>query len=92
MTKALDRKNITASSLVISDISQEAIALAQTNIELHSLETRSEHIKSSLLTKTPKSLERSDHLIILANLPYIREDERGLMSLDTAYEPNIALY
>ncbi len=92
LIKTLDRKNITASSLVISDISQEAINLAQTNIELHNLKTRSEHIKSSLLTKTPKSLEQTDHLVILANLPYIREDERDLMSLDTAYEPNIALY
>ena len=33
-----------------------------------------------------------DRLVILANLPYIREDEQDLLSSDTQHEPAIALF
>lgn len=92
LIKALDRKNITPSSLLLSDISDDALNLAQKNSQFHQLDTRTNYLQSSLLSQETVELETTDHLIILANLPYIRDDERMLMSPDTAYEPNIALY
>ncbi|MFO0763297.1 MAG: methyltransferase [Candidatus Gracilibacteria bacterium] len=92
LLKALDHKNTAPTSLIISDISQEAIDLAYKNIELHALSARSSHLVSSLLSRVPDGIQITDHLIILANLPYIRDDEKEIMSPDTAYEPSIALY
>jgi len=79
-----------ACQIIASDISDEAIAIAEKNCKLNQVDDRVRLIKHDILKNEPANFERID--IIVSNPPYISNEE--LKTLDTEiirYEPHIAL-
>lgn len=79
--------------VVVTDISETALAVARRNARRYRVAARMSFIKSDLLTEIPSELAPT---LIVANLPYLTEDElkRAGDSLDTrgiAFEPQKAL-
>lgn len=75
----------TGAQVVASDISEEALAVAQKNARLHGANIR--FVASDLFQKIPGRFS-----LITANPPYIREDEyAGLMREVRDFEPDLAL-
>ena len=79
----------------VIDISDSALEVSKINIEHHALEDNVYQIHWNLLEtflQTPE-LELSPHVIITANLPYIKNhDYENIDSQTIKHEPNIALF
>jgi release factor glutamine methyltransferase len=70
------------------DISQDALAVAQRNCQLHSVEQRVSLLQGDLLVPLPEAVD-----ILIANLPYVGTDEVDVMTRDVIdYEPHLALF
>ena len=79
------------SRLLLSDISEAALEVAQRNIGIHGLSGRAEAVRSDLFNSWPGSLERGFDLI-MANPPYIRTGEIEALEPEiSVHEPRIAL-
>ena len=74
-----------AQSIVLADISSEALSLARENAQRHGLNPV--FVESDLLTK----VDGRYHLIT-ANLPYVSERERAALSREVSHDPDIALF
>lgn len=82
-------KNISNSVGIGSDISQEALNIANINAKLHKLDDRLELINSNCFENIPN--QKFD--IIVSNPPYIADDELSLMNRESLiYEPKEALF
>ena len=82
-------KNIPLAEVTATDISSEALEIAEMNITLHGLQGKVRLIKSDLLF----SLMREDFDIIVANLPYIGTNKFNFVEKEVVdNEPNIALF
>lgn len=85
-------KNIPGAKIIATDISKEALALAQENIKNHGLQ---DHIKTILADIAPwKSLEAEEHKfdLILSNPPYIPSHEIPTLQEEVGqFEPKTAL-
>lgn len=75
-----------SSTFIGVDISQDALSVAQKNIDTYKLHDHITLIESDLL----KDVQKYPNPIFLANLPYVdRNDE---ISNETHHEPSVALY
>ncbi len=80
-----------ADEVIFLDISEKALAVAEENFRTHFPDKTARFIISDLLDNLP-SLPASTHLLITANLPYIKGGDWEHMSEDTRYEPELALF
>lgn len=72
-----------------TDISSKALAIAKENAKTHDVASHISFSKTDLL---PKNLGEKDHLLILANLPYVSVKEwQSLPKHIKKYEPKSAL-
>lgn len=82
--------HIPNAAVVLGDISDEALEVARSNIEKHSLTERVSAIKCDALRKCDENLGKFD--LIVSNPPYIRTGD--ILKLDNSvknYEPHLAL-
>jgi release factor glutamine methyltransferase len=70
-----------------TDVSEDALALARENAERLGLTSHVEFLPGDLLI----SLTRG-HDLIVANLPYVAEADRGTLSREVLHDPEIALF
>ncbi|MFM8572998.1 MAG: peptide chain release factor N(5)-glutamine methyltransferase [Pirellula sp.] len=87
IAKECQRLNVLA-SLIATDLSSEALAVAEQNVQLHQVQDRVELVQADLLDPLPDS--SCD--FVLSNPPYVSEEE--YLKLDKSvrnYEPKIAL-
>ena len=74
--------------LYASDISADALDVAQLNCQQHHVEERIRLLQGNLLIPLPEPVD-----ILTANLPYIGTEESAEIPLDVrAYEPHLALF
>ncbi len=73
--------------LYATDISPDALALAQENARLHGVATRISFLLGDLLVPLPEPVD-----LLTANLPYIAPDVSDLPASVELYEPALALY
>lgn len=83
-------KNVEEVNAVATDISKSALGVAADNVKWLGLGNRITLIKSDLLEHVPLELFEGKDLVVSSNLPYIPEDYR--ISVETQYEPSVALY
>jgi len=69
------------------DISEEALALARENAERLGLTTRVEFLRSDLLLYVNHVYD-----LIVANLPYVANNDRDTLSREVAHDPEVALF
>ena len=74
------------SEVVATDVSEEALALAQENATRLSID-RLRFVKSDLLQNVDGKFD-----LIVANLPYIATGERAALSREVLHDPEIALF
>ena len=77
-------------NVVACDVSEEALALAKENVDLHKLGEKISLVKSDLLSNVPNNLEFD---ALLANLPYIPlGDKNSLQPEVLGGDPHLALF
>ncbi|GCE19676.1 release factor glutamine methyltransferase [Dictyobacter kobayashii] len=70
------------------DISPDALEITRQNSERHHVSSRVRLLKGDLLAPLPEPVD-----VLLANLPYVGQDEMGDMTADVLdYEPHLALF
>ncbi len=70
-----------------SDISSDALAVAQTNVTNYGLDDRIQLIQADLFTSIPK--HRYD--LIISNPPYVNAESMATLPAEYRHEPNLAL-
>lgn len=75
--------------VIFLDISPEALKIAQENFQKYYPSKSVEFLHSDLLSNIDPNVSE---LLFLANLPYIKAEDWGNMSLDTRFEPELALF
>ncbi|MGB3425184.1 MAG: 50S ribosomal protein L3 N(5)-glutamine methyltransferase [Castellaniella sp.] len=70
------------------DVSADALAVAQSNIELHGLQDRVQALRSDLLSQVPSD-RRYD--LIVCNPPYVNEQSMKALPPEYKHEPRLAL-
>lgn len=73
--------------VVATDISEDALAVAEINVQQHGLEGRVQLIQSDLWAQVPQ--QRYD--LIIANPPYVSHEEMQTLPAEYRYEPTLAL-
>jgi release factor glutamine methyltransferase len=84
LIKYLPHFNITA-----TDISQEALKIAQQNAEINNVANRITFVESDLFESLP--IPDMQYAICVCNPPYIATSEIGNLEPELSYEPGIAL-
>jgi release factor glutamine methyltransferase len=84
VTLAVDVPNAT---VVATDLSSEALKVAQKNAELHEAAERITFVRTSYLDDVPGAFE-----VIVANPPYVRDGDKPALSSDVRHEPDVALF
>jgi release factor glutamine methyltransferase len=74
-------------SVTATDLSEGALALARENAERLGLTSRVEFLHSDLLLHVTDVYD-----LIVANLPYVAEADRGTLSREVLHDPEIALF
>lgn len=80
------------SQVIFVDISAAALALSRKNFEQHFWQKPAMFLCSHLFENFPLWDLQGKRVLYVANLPYIRDGDRGNMSPDTAFEPSVALF
>jgi release factor glutamine methyltransferase len=80
-------KKFSNAQIVATDVSDEAIALAQENAARLNLSERVQFLKSDLLTNVEGTFD-----VIVANLPYVSTQDRHLLSREVLHDPDVALF
>ena len=75
------------SKVTALDFSDDALALARENAERLGLTSQIEFVRSDLLTYVSDVYD-----LIVANLPYVAENDRGTLSREVLHDPEIALF
>ena len=73
--------------VVATDVSAEALAVAQRNAEQHGVADRVEFVATSYLGGV-----EGDFDLIAANPPYVRERDKPALAADVRHEPDVALF
>jgi release factor glutamine methyltransferase len=76
-------------SLVASDLSRDALALAAENLEAHGVADLIDVVEADLLG--PAGVERPRPDVVTANLPYVSSDEVDERRGSLGFEPRVAL-
>lgn len=93
LTKELLLKNKSLyknTSFYALDISNDALNIARKNIKKHKLDKKIEVLTSDLLNNLPKTFWQVENIFLLANLPYLKQEEID-HEFSLKYEPRIAL-
>ena len=77
---------IADSSVVLADISEEALQLAKQNVALHDLESKAVTVESDLFEKIEGTFD-----LIVSNPPYVDAEDLQSMPAEYAHEPRLAL-
>ncbi|MBC7287919.1 MAG: peptide chain release factor N(5)-glutamine methyltransferase, partial [Armatimonadetes bacterium] len=78
-------------TILAVDISQDALDLAQANARLHGAETRIRFFRGDLVAPLVAAGLADSVEGVLANLPYVAEDEYACLQPEVHYEPRQAL-
>jgi release factor glutamine methyltransferase len=70
-----------------TDLSSDALKVAQQNAEHHGVATRITFLRTSYLQDVPGTFD-----LIVANPPYVRDGDRPGLSRDVQHEPALALF
>ena len=82
-----------STDITFLDISREVLEVARKNFETNFPKKKAEFLLSDLLSEVLKNPPLDfHHILLLANLPYIKEGDWENMSADTHYEPKLALF
>lgn len=82
---------VPGSTLLLSDISEDAVAAAETNIGLHRISGRASAIRSDLFGEWAQD-KRGSFDLIMANPPYIRSGDIDSLEPEiSVHEPRLAL-
>ena len=73
--------------IIASDISDDAIALAQENAARLGLSERVQFIKSDLFEKIDGTFD-----VIVGNMPYVAQQDRQSLSREVLHDPEVALF
>lgn len=86
-------KNMPEVKIIATDVSGEALKIAQQNAQLHGVENKISFIKSDLLSDLDHALNPAPYpLIIVTNLPYIPTDRINYLDSSVKdFEPFVAL-
>jgi len=88
ITVALDAP---VTRMLLSDISDDALAVALDNVRRHGLEGKVEVLKGDLFAALPEDL-KGELDLVMANPPYIRSDEIEALEPEVSkHEPRVAL-
>lgn len=77
--------------VIFLDISGEALHISEKNLRTHFPEKNTQFIVSDLLSELEVPSSNS-HILLVTNLPYIKDEDWIHMSSDTIYEPKLALF
>lgn len=83
-------KEIENAQIFATDISEEALQLAKENAKLNGCEEKIQFFSGDLLSALPQESLPLDALI--ANLPYIKENEGDFLQAEVHYDPPLALF
>ncbi len=72
--------------VVLSDLSDDALAVAETNLDVHALWERAELIKSDLFNEVAGRFD-----LILTNPPYVDQEDMDALPKEYRHEPRMAL-
>ena len=78
---------VPAAMVTATDLSSEALQVAQQNAERHGVGTRVAFVHTSYLDDVPGAFN-----LIVANPPYVRDSDRPALARDVRHEPDIALF
>jgi release factor glutamine methyltransferase len=78
---------VPAATVVATDLSSDALKVAQQNAEWHRVSSRVRFVKTSYLDDVPGTFD-----LIVANPPYVRDGDRPALSQDVRHEPDVALF
>jgi release factor glutamine methyltransferase len=81
-----------ARKVIFTDISAEALEVTKKNFILNCDGKSVEFLHWSLFEPIQSRIEELSQVLIVSNLPYIRQDDWGNMSADTHFEPKLALF
>lgn len=85
-------KYIPTARFVASDISPEALQVAQRNVERHDLQERIRLVRADALKLPGEVLPNGGFDIIVSNPPYVADNQVHLLPAEVAqYEPRVAL-
>jgi len=76
-----------AATVVATDLSSEALKVAQQNAELHGVASRVTFVNTSYLRDVPGTFD-----LVVANPPYVRDNDKAALSRDVRHEPDVALF
>ena len=74
-------------SVIASDISPAALAVAQRNAAAHGLASRIRFVETSYLDRVDGTFD-----VIVSNPPYVRDRDKNALSKDVRHEPDVALF
>jgi release factor glutamine methyltransferase len=75
------------STVVATDVSAEALAVARDNVERHGLADRVNVVNTSYLDGVDGTFD-----LIVANPPYVRDGDKPALARDVRHEPDVALF
>jgi release factor glutamine methyltransferase len=78
---------IVRASLVATDVSAEALAVARYNAVRHGVDDRIALVQTSYLDNVDGPFD-----VIVSNPPYVKEGDKAALSRDVRHEPDVALF
>jgi len=76
-----------ASTVVATDVSAAALAVAEDNARRHGVSRRIQFIETAYLEGTDGEFD-----LIAANPPYVRDGDKPALARDVRHEPDVALF
>jgi release factor glutamine methyltransferase len=78
---------LATASVVATDISSEALAVARANAERHGVSGRIAFVQTSHLDGVQRTFD-----LIMANPPYVKAGDKPALSAEVRHEPDVALF
>jgi release factor glutamine methyltransferase len=78
---------VPTATVIATDLSADALRVAQQNAERHRVSARITFLKTSYLDAVPETFD-----LIVANPPYVRDSDKPALSRDVRHEPDVALF
>jgi release factor glutamine methyltransferase len=78
---------VPTATVVATDLSADALKVAQKNAELHDAAERITLVRTSYLDHVAGTFE-----LVVANPPYVRDGDKPALSRDVRHEPDVALF
>jgi release factor glutamine methyltransferase len=80
-------RELAAASIVATDISAEALAVARANAARHGVAERIDFVCTSHLDGVDRQFD-----LIMANPPYVKSGDKPALSAEVRFEPDVALF